>query len=91
MGAGYTTGKWEFDVQGRWQSSFTDYMGNEISASPVVVSNYVTFNARIGYSVTKYLTLAGTAEQFNDARIIEFRRRLRRSAIYRQRQREILI
>jgi iron complex outermembrane receptor protein len=72
LGAGYTTGPWEFDLKGRFQTKFTDYGQNaQRAVIPVDVPAYVTFNARIGYRVTDYLTLAGTAEQFNDSRILE--------------------
>ena len=71
LGAGYTIGKWEMDTQGRWQSSYTDYWAAGFSLKPVQIGNYVTFNARIGYKITKYLTVSGTAEQFNVSRLVE--------------------
>jgi iron complex outermembrane receptor protein len=72
VGGGYTLGRCELDVAGRYQTSFTDYAQNAVRAVvPVVVPDYVTFNARIGYRVTDFLTIAGTAEQFNVARLLE--------------------
>ena len=71
LGAGYTLGKLEMDLQGRWQSTFTDYISAGGGFQPVIVGDYVTFNARLGYKVTKYLTIAGTAQQFNLTRQIE--------------------
>ncbi|WP_419730331.1 TonB-dependent receptor plug domain-containing protein [Lichenicola sp.] len=71
LGGGYTLGKIEMDMQGRWQSSYTDYSFGTPASLPLVVGDYVSLNARIGYKVTKYLTVAGTAEQFNLAQQIE--------------------
>lgn len=71
LGGGYTIGKLEMDLEGRWQSSFTDYRFVVPVYQPVVIGSYVTFNAHLDYRLTKYLTLAGTAEQFNLARQIE--------------------
>jgi iron complex outermembrane receptor protein len=71
-GGGYTIGAWELDAAGRFQSRFTDYAQNAMRAAvPVVVPDYVTFNARLGYRVTNDLTVAGTAEQFNVSRLLE--------------------
>jgi len=72
LGAGYTLGRWEFDVQGRFQTKFTDYGTNAQGVLiPVTIPAYVTLNARIGYKVTDKLTIAGTAEQFDAARILD--------------------
>jgi iron complex outermembrane receptor protein len=72
LGGGYSTGPWEFDLKGRFQTKFTDYTQNALRAVvPVDVPAYLTFNARIGYRVTDYLTVAGTAEQINDSQILE--------------------
>jgi hypothetical protein len=71
LGLGYTIQKWEFDAQGLWQSSYTDFDLGPLGPQPVPIGNYVTMNARIGYRVTDYLTLAGTAEQFNVSRLLE--------------------
>ncbi len=72
-GLGYTLGKWELDSKLRWQDRFTDYrysVTNFVSA-PVTIDNYVTINARVGYNLTSYLTLAGTVDQLNQARIYQ--------------------
>jgi iron complex outermembrane receptor protein len=71
-GLGYTLGKWELDSKLRWQDKYTDYRYSFTTGSaPVTIDNYVTVNARIGYNVTEYLTLAGTVDQLNQARIYE--------------------
>ncbi len=49
----------------------SDYHLGVPLSEPVIVGTDVTFGARLGYRVTKYLTLAGAAEQFNLARQIE--------------------
>jgi len=67
----YTLGKWELDVQGRFQTKFTDYgRTTEGLLIPVPIPAYVTLNTRIGYKITDKLTIAGTAEQFDAARIL---------------------
>jgi iron complex outermembrane receptor protein len=72
LGVGYSCGKWEFDVQGRYQTKFTDYTQNAArEVVPVVVPDYVTFAARVGYNVTDHLTIAGTAQQFNVSQLLE--------------------
>jgi outer membrane receptor for ferrienterochelin and colicins len=70
-GAGYTIGRWELDLQGRYQSRYLDYAGPLFGAVPFTVNDFVTLNARIGLEVTRYLTIAGTAEQFAVPRIVE--------------------
>lgn len=72
LGAGYTTGPWEFDLNGRWQSQFRDYQVTPAGTSVAYeVGDYVTFIARIGYDLTKHITVAGVAQQFNLAQIHE--------------------
>jgi iron complex outermembrane receptor protein len=70
-GISYQYGKWEADIQGRWQSSFTDTTVAGIEPVPSLIGAYATFNARVGYQVTNHLTLAATAETLNAARILE--------------------
>lgn len=55
-----------------WQSSFLD-----VRAAPglaplelVKINNYVTFNARVGYRLTEHVTLAATAQQLNEPRLV---------------------
>jgi iron complex outermembrane receptor protein len=71
LGVGYSIQKWELDAQGLWQSSYTDYARGALGLQPVPIGNYVTLNARIGYRVTDYLTLSGTAQQFNVSHLLE--------------------
>lgn len=74
-GVGYSQGKWEADLQARWQSSYLDFRmlpgiaGTQLQ--PVTVENYVTANGRIAYRVLENMTLALTLQQFNQARIGE--------------------
>jgi iron complex outermembrane receptor protein len=72
-GIGYSREKWEADVQARWQSSFQDYrpINSSFFLQPVMVDNYVTLNARIGYRMTEHVTLALTAQQFNTSRLYQ--------------------
>jgi iron complex outermembrane receptor protein len=69
-GVGYTTGPWETDVAGRWQSSYIDYEFKSVGFAPVDVSDYVVLNARVGYKLNEKITLSLTAEQFNESRLI---------------------
>ena len=73
LGGGYSVGKWELDVQERWQSSFQDFKAAVVTGSfaTVNVPNYVALNARVGYQLTDHVTLSGTAEQFNLSRLAE--------------------
>jgi iron complex outermembrane receptor protein len=67
LGGGYTTGRWEFDAQARWQSQFLDYRANpaDVTLERVMVPNYVTMNARVGYRLEENITVALSAQQFN--------------------------
>jgi iron complex outermembrane receptor protein len=73
-GLGYSLPKWEFDLQARWQSSFTDYLRPLLQSPvivPFVVQDYVTLNLRIAYNVTNYFSIAGVGEQVNLTNQIE--------------------
>lgn len=72
-GFGWAHGKWELDLLGRWQSSYLDYRldANRTALLPVNVDNYVTLDGRIGYSLTKRVTLAVTAQQFNQSQLAQ--------------------
>ena len=72
-GIGYSQGKWEADLQARWQSSYLDFrMGAGLTGlQPVTVQNYVTANGRIAYRVLENVTFALMLQQFNQARIAE--------------------
>lgn len=73
LGSGYTQGRWEADVQGRWQSRFQDFSAdpNGSTLTPVEVGNYIVLNGRIGYKVTEGLTIALTGQQFNNSRLLQ--------------------
>jgi iron complex outermembrane receptor protein len=71
IGLGYNLQKWEFDTQGLWQSPTTDFATGRAGENAVTIGNYVTLNARIGYRLTDYLTLAGTVQQLNTSRALE--------------------
>ena len=72
-GIGYTRGKWELDLLGRWQSSYLDYRLNDSRTAllPVNVDNYLTLDARVGYRLTETMTLSLSAQQFNQSRLLE--------------------
>lgn len=72
FGIGYGLDRWEFDLLGRWQSQFTDYIYTvTYGYQPVTLPDYVTLNAHVGFRATDWLTLGATAEQFDEARIRE--------------------
>lgn len=73
LGAGFTQGRWEADLRGRWQSSFRDSRAdpNVGTLSPVAIGNYVVADGRVAYRLTERLTLALTAQQFNNSRILQ--------------------
>jgi outer membrane receptor for ferrienterochelin and colicins len=72
-GVGYTWKKLEMDLIGRWQSSYLDFQTSTTPffLTPVEINNYVTLNARVGYQVTDTITLAVTAQQFNNSRLLQ--------------------
>ena len=73
LGGGYSWGRFEADMQGRWQSRYRDYAVDtgSFSVAPVAVSDYVQFDARLGYKPTGGLTVALTANQFNASRLAQ--------------------
>ncbi|TAL04368.1 MAG: TonB-dependent receptor [Rhodospirillaceae bacterium] len=72
FGIGYSAGRFEMDLQGKWQSHFTDFSANAFGgANPVRINNYTTVNARVGYSLTEQVTLAVTGEQLGRTQIFE--------------------
>ncbi len=72
FGLGYSVGKLEADLQGKWQSHYTDYNKNlERAFYPVEINNFLTLNARVGYSVTRRLTVAVVGEELSAPQIIE--------------------
>jgi outer membrane receptor for ferrienterochelin and colicins len=63
FGVGYSKGRIEADLQGKWQSGFTDFRGTASATEPVGVApfpvgSYFAANARVGYAVTDHMTLA---------------------------------
>jgi iron complex outermembrane receptor protein len=68
-GVGYTKDKWELDASGRWQSRFTDYRLTVSGLEPVQISDYVTFQGRIGYNLTEHVTVALAGRQLNISRL----------------------
>jgi iron complex outermembrane receptor protein len=71
-GLGYSTGPWELDLQGRWQSRFTDYAAGAFGAiNPVAIADQLILNARVGYKVTEHLTLAVSGAQLANSRVLE--------------------
>jgi len=75
LGGGYSWGRLETDVEGRWQSRYRDYGADPQSGGFGLVAsdvpNYLQFNARVGYKLTEKLTLALTADQFNVSRLAQ--------------------
>lgn len=69
FGLGYTWGKLEADVQGKWQSRYTDYLSENLVFVPRQIQNYTMLNARLGYSVTPHLTLAVSGQQLASAQL----------------------
>ena len=70
-GIGYAIQKWEFDVEGRWQSEYRDYISGGFTPALTarLISNYTTATARVGYALTDHVTVAVAAAQFNQQRI----------------------
>jgi hypothetical protein len=69
---GYTVGKWEFDLQTRWQSWFLDYRANPaaVTLQPIVVGDYLLADARAGYRLTDNITVALSLLQFNTSHML---------------------
>ena len=72
-GVGYTRDRLEMDLLGRWQSSYLDFQigSNPLSLQPVEVQNYFALSARVGYRLTDNFTVAVTAQQFNNSRLLQ--------------------
>jgi outer membrane receptor protein involved in Fe transport len=72
VGLGYGARRLEVDLEGRWQSRFTDYAPNDlgvIGAFPV--NGYFTLSARVAYRLTRHLTASLAGEQLGRERIFE--------------------
>jgi iron complex outermembrane receptor protein len=73
FGGGYSIGSWEFDADARWQSKYRDYAtpsGSFVLHSKLI-SDFITFSARVGYQLTEKITLAVSAQQLAQDRIVE--------------------
>lgn len=74
FGLGYSWNKFEADLQGKWQSRYTDVIasltpGGE-AYEPKAISNFVTLDARVAYNVTPHLILAVTGTQLQSNQTI---------------------
>jgi outer membrane receptor for ferrienterochelin and colicins len=66
LGLGDTWGRFEADIQARWQSGYRDFVApNQIDLLRYDIKPYVTVNARLGYRLTDDMTIAVTTEQLN--------------------------
>lgn len=71
-GAGYRIHRFEADLEGRWQSQFTDYIPNTLDVTvPFPVDNYLTLSARFAYRISKHVTASIVGEQLGHARLPE--------------------
>jgi iron complex outermembrane receptor protein len=72
FGLGYRWDRLEADLEGQWQSRYTDY-DKDIAKTfvPVTIHDYVAVDARIGYSVTPRLTLAVAGQELTAPQITE--------------------
>lgn len=68
-GLGYSWGRFDVDVQARWQSEYQDFHTTATSflPVPVKVADYVTADAHLAYHITDTVTASLTAQQFNAA------------------------
>lgn len=73
LSGGRALGRWEFDGGLRWQSRYRDYRValSAPTLTPVWVNNYVVMNARIATHLAPNLELALTAQQFNNAYVLQ--------------------
>ncbi len=75
FGLGYSMNKWEFDLNGHWQSNYKDVIynigPNGIFFTPKTIHNYITMSGRIGYQLTPAITLAVMGQQLTGATITE--------------------
>lgn len=74
FGLGYSWNKFEADLQGKWQSRYTDIIlgvdGGGLAYQPKVISNFVTLNARVAYNVTPHIVVAVTGTQLQSNQTI---------------------
>jgi outer membrane receptor for ferrienterochelin and colicins len=69
-GIGYTWDNLELDGQLRWQSSYTDYIAGPAQPA-ILVANFVTVSARVGYKITDKITVALSGDQLGKDRLME--------------------
>lgn len=72
VGGGYTHGRFELDLESRWQSRFLDYRADpaEITLQPVEVDSILVLDARLGYRLTKNILVSVSSQQLNASRQI---------------------
>ncbi len=74
FGIGDSWNKFEVDLQGKWQSRYTDVSaaigGGGLIYEPKVISNFVTIDARVAYNVTPHLVLAVSGSQLQSSQTI---------------------
>ena len=74
FGLGYSWNKFAADLQGKWQSRYTDVILNVTPSGeayvPKAISNFVTLNARVAYNVTPHLIVAVSGTQLQSNRTI---------------------
>jgi len=71
LGSGATLGRFEVDGQVRWQSAFTDYHLGATGTLPFVVTNNVTLNGRVGYTLTENITLAAVLQRYTVSQLLQ--------------------
>jgi hypothetical protein len=58
------------DVEGRWQSRFTDYVTDNMNiVMPFPVDAYLTLSARLAYHFNDHLTASVAGEELGHARL----------------------
>ncbi len=67
LGGGRTWRQFEMDCLGRWQSAYDDIAiaNNGTSLARTRINDYLTFDARIGYTPIESVTLAVSGQQLN--------------------------
>ncbi len=65
--------RFDADVRAHWQSHLQDFevIPGTVMEQPTTVPNYVTIDARIGYRVSRTVTVSATAEQLGQRSLTE--------------------
>ena len=73
LSLGDSWGRFDADLQARWQSQFLDYRlpPGALSLQAVSVPNYLTLDFRLAYHLTRGLTLAVVGDQLNQSDLTE--------------------